>query len=170
MNTDRDFIQTRSGGRLVAVLANPPLSDGATTRARVQLAREILGFQEMRLSNLFAHPTRTSLDIARCGISDCGWIAARHLLTEELRQADGVLLAYGTVEPSGPARFHYRAQLDWLQIVLDRLGLPMWQLGDGPRNNPSKSLNRLFLRGLRWQNDASIWRPSTLVHGWLASI
>lgn len=122
---------------LVAVLANPPLTDGKRTLGRVALAAELLGFAEVKVVNLFSLPSQATGAIGELGTTAAGWLAARPSLETALAEADGVLLAYGATSPSGPARAHFREQVEWLRTHLDQLALPGWQVGDGPRH-PSR--------------------------------
>ncbi len=132
-----------TGATLVAVLANPPLTDGKRTLGRVALAAELLGFAEVKVANLFSLPSLATGAIDELGATATGWLAARPSLETALAGANGVLLAYGTTSPSGPARTHFREQVKWLRTHLDQLALPGWQVGDGPRH-PS--------RWQRWTN------------------
>jgi hypothetical protein len=128
---------------LVAVLANPPLTDGQRTLSRVALAGDLLGFAEVKVANLFSMPSHATDAIDGLGATAAGWLAARPSLETALAGADGVLLAYGASSPSGPARTHFREQVEWLRTRIDQLALPGWQVGNGPRH-PS--------RWQRWTN------------------
>lgn len=122
---------------LVAVLTNPPVSDGKRTLNRVALAAELLGYGEVSVANLFALPSQATRAIDELGATELGWVAARDRLVTSLSVADGVLLAYGATPPSGPARLHFRDQVAWLQNRVDELSVPTWIVGDGPRH-PSR--------------------------------
>lgn len=126
-----------TSGTLVAVLANPPLTDGSRTLRRVELAAELLGFAQHRIANLFAVPSHATGAIAHLGQHESGWAQARAALTEQLASADGVLLAYGRTAPTGEARHHFRRQVDWLLSRSIDVALPSWCVGDGPRH-PSR--------------------------------
>lgn len=126
-----------STGTLVAVLANPPLTDGTRTLRRVQLAAQLLGFDGQRVTNLFALPSHATGDISRLGQTEDGWAQARTALTEQLAAADGILLAYGCTAPAGEARHHFRRQVDWLLDRTVAAEVPTWCVGDGPRH-PSR--------------------------------
>ena len=125
------------GSTLVAVLTNPPLTDGKRTLNRVALAAELLGFGEFVVANLFALPSQSTAAIGKLGASGKGWVAAREPLEAGLAVAGGVLLAYGATPPSGPARLHFRDQVAWLRERVDVLSRPVWVVGDGPRH-PSR--------------------------------
>lgn len=132
--------QGRNGGSsrvLVSVLANPPLTSGVRTMSRVELAGRLLGFGQVRVVNLFALPSRETGEIATLGRSETGWLEARRDLRAGLAGADGVLLAYGASAPTGAARGHFMAQLDWLESQEALRNLPKWWVGDGPRH-PSR--------------------------------
>lgn len=122
---------------LLCVLANPPLTSGARTLSRVELACATLGFGEVRVENLFATPSRSANDISALGKSETGWTSARHQILETLGQSAGVLLAYGMAEPTGLARGRHREQVAWLQEVIAAQDIPVFQFGDGPRH-PSR--------------------------------
>lgn len=122
---------------LIAILANPPLTDGTRTLRRVELAAELLGFSQVRVANLFALPSHATGAIALLGAEEHGWLAARGTLTSLLGSADGALLAFGVTTPSGAARLHFARQVEWLRFLVAQNGLPAWQVGDGPRH-PSR--------------------------------
>lgn len=122
---------------MLCVLSNPPLTDGARTLARLELARAALGASDLSVWNLFPEATTRTGDISRIGQQEAPWLSAREHLTGALTVADLVLLAHGVGEPSGHARKHYRAQVSWLQEQLSRHHLSVYRFGDGPRH-PSR--------------------------------
>lgn len=125
-------------GTLLVVGSNPPAqTSGQRTLARVQQAATILGFAQAVLANLFALPTYRSGGIADLGRTPDGWIGARSALVSCLDDCDGVLLAYGTQEPSGEARAHHREQVRWLDEQIEERSLPTWWVGGAPRH-PSR--------------------------------
>ncbi|MDJ0378493.1 DUF1643 domain-containing protein [Cryobacterium sp. PH31-L1] len=124
-------------GTLLAVLSNPPTTNGMRTLQRVKHAQETLGYSSMAIANVFALPTYRTDGIALAGVEPDGWLAARSSLTQALASADAVILAYGCHEPSGPARQHFRDQLEWLQAQLDARGLATWMIDGRPRH-PSR--------------------------------
>ena len=63
------------------------------------------------IANLFVLPTYRGGGIADLGRTREGWLDARPHLVSGLDDCDGVLLAYGTQEPSGEARTHHRDQV-----------------------------------------------------------
>ena len=123
--------------RLVAILANPPLTDGLRTLRRVQLAAELLGFTTVGTANLFALPSHATGAIAKLGATAPGWLQARPDLAASIRSAEGVLLAYGITAPAGDARHHFRQQVEWLTEQISEHSVPTWYVGDGPRH-PSR--------------------------------
>lgn len=130
-------MEPKRQGTLVAVLSNPPLTDGQRTLRRVQLAAEMLGFEDATIANLFAVPSHSTGAIATLGATEEGWAAARAPLEAALDRSTGVLLAYGATSPTGPARHNFRAQVQWLHLYLGARALPTWRVGDGPRH-PSR--------------------------------
>lgn len=130
----RDSPRTKT---LVAVLSNPPLTDGQRTLRRVALAGSILGFAAHRVVNMFAIPSHATGALGRLGMAESGWASARMEMCAGLKNADGVLLGYGSTLPSGTAREHFRAQVDWLSGQLSSMEVPIWQLGETPRH-PSR--------------------------------
>lgn len=125
-------------GTLLVVGSNPPAeTSGQRTLARVQQAATILGFEGAVLANIFALPTYRSGDIADLGSTPGGWLDARSALVSGLDDCDGVLLAYGTQEPSGEARVHHREQVRWLDEQIEERSLPTWWVGGAPRH-PSR--------------------------------
>jgi hypothetical protein len=132
-------------GKLIAILASPPTTSGERTRLRVEKASIYLGCSGTSIVNLFPLPTYRTGDISRLGENVRDWLDARAPIERELRNASAVLLAYGLDKPSGPARSHHRDQTQWLESILVRTGLPLYQVGNGPRH-PS--------RWQRWTNSA----------------
>lgn len=123
--------------RLVAILANPPLTDGLRTLRRVELAAELLGFTDVDTANLFALPSHATGAITELGATERGWVQARPTLATNIRSAQGVLLAYGTRAPLGEARLHFRQQVAWMTEEIANHAVPTWYVGDGPRH-PSR--------------------------------
>lgn len=123
--------------RLLCILANPPLGDGARTLARVKLATELLAFETAVVGNLFAAPSESVTAISQLGASQQGWMQARLQLAELIDSCDGVLLAYGIAAPTGTARQHHSQQLDWLNVRLAERAVPQYRVGDGSRH-PSR--------------------------------
>jgi hypothetical protein len=124
-------------GRILAVLATPPITSGQRTRGRVELSRQLLGFEECVIVNIFSKPTIHSGDVSRLGNDRASWLDARPAISMGISEASAVLLAYGHSEPSGPARLHRREQIDWLFDALRPTQLPVFQVGDAPRH-PSR--------------------------------
>lgn len=122
---------------LTAVLFNPPLSSGARTVTRVELAAKLLGHTEVTIANLFPLPTQSVLDVNTAGKDFSLWQAARVCLVECTADGRDVLLAYGCQEPVGEVRAHFRAQLAWLNDVLAHTGNRLWMVSDQPRH-PSR--------------------------------
>lgn len=125
-------------GTLLVVGSNPPArTSGQRTLARVGQAATILGFEKATIANLFALPTYRSGGISDLGRTLEGWLDARPPLLFALDECDGVLLAYGTQEPSGEARVHHREQVQWLSEQIEERDLPCWWVGGAPRH-PSR--------------------------------
>jgi hypothetical protein len=134
-------------GRIVAVLSNPATTSGVRTLSRVELTRKILGFESAAITNIFALPTYRSGEISEAGSDVLGWHSARPIVSEAVKGADGILLAYGLQPPSGPAKRHFHDQIDWLRTQIQASQLPTWMLGGRPRH-PS-----------RWQRHTSSTFP-----------
>lgn len=122
---------------LLCILANPPLGRGERTRARLGLARDILGFETLTISNLFTVPSKDVTDLSTLGAAPAGWVQARQQMESALGVSDGVLLAYGVSEPTGAARQHHRQQVAWVADKVASSGCLTFQVGDGPRH-PSR--------------------------------
>lgn len=122
---------------LFAVRTDPPLTDGRRTLNRVTMAANLLRFDRVTVGNPFAVPSHATGAITELGVTPHGWAMAKSHLTDHLASSDGVLLAFGVTAPSGPARDHFRSQVRWLIERTVSLGLPTWQVGDGPRH-PSR--------------------------------
>ncbi|MFV0319537.1 MAG: hypothetical protein ACK5IN_04055 [Microbacterium sp.] len=122
---------------LLAVLANPPLGAESRTLGRVRLAARILGFEQMRIANLFAIASASSRDIAVLGHDVHGWEIARPPLLEAIVAAEQVLIGFGTIPVTGAARRNFEEQLRWLAEVLHLQGHDMvWQVGQA--RHPSR--------------------------------
>lgn len=139
MNATASVRRSDRGRRLVAILANPPLTtSGRRTSDRVTLAAALLGCDSVRITNLFAASTSDVTQIPHVGQHSAHWVAARAELESRLDGADCVLLAWGVGEPSGPARHHHRAQVEWLRSRLATTGMAsLWTIGGLPRH-PSR--------------------------------
>ncbi|MBH0116994.1 DUF1643 domain-containing protein [Salinibacterium sp. NG253] len=124
-------------GRLAVVLSNPPTTSGSRTLQRVELARQVLGYESVVTANLFSIATYRTTGISEAGADAAGWLGARPELATLLASADAVVLAYGCREPAGAARHHFRDQLSWLQGEMRRHSIPTWMLADRPRH-PSR--------------------------------
>lgn len=122
---------------LAAILASPPLTTGQRTLARLEMAREILGYDDVVVANVVDVATRSTGELATVGGEPDVWVRARPQLRAAITQADVVMLGYGCTEPSGPARLHFRAQAAWLQDLVNQLGLPVVMVGNAPRH-PSR--------------------------------
>lgn len=122
---------------LLAVLSNPPVTDGKRTLARLQTVSGLLGFEGIEVANLFALPSYQTGEISQLGVAEDGWFAAREAIGQGLARCDGVLLAYGVGLPVGEARARFRDQVAWLTEQLGGRRLPVWQVGDGARH-PSR--------------------------------
>jgi len=101
------------------------------------MAREVLGFERVRLANLFALPSYRSGGLSELGATPDGWLAAQAEMEQALSEASAVLLAYGIGEPTGPARAHFREQVAWLNERIEQHDLPTWWVGGAPRH-PSR--------------------------------
>lgn len=127
-----------SSDLLLVIGSNPPSqTSGVRTLARVEMAREVLGFQQVKLVNIFALPSYRSGGLSELGGTPPGWLAARPGMEHALGVADAVLLAYGVGEPTGLARVHFREQVAWLNEQIDRRDLPTWWVG-GAARHPSR--------------------------------
>ena len=133
---------------LLFILATPPETSGSRTTARIEMAREVMGFPSARAVNLFPLTTKSVIDISTLGIERDPWASNRCTLMNELEDASEIVLAYGVTEPSGPAKLHHRWQVEWLKEQIVQLGIPTWTVGGRPRH-PS-----------RWQRYTSKVHPS----------
>jgi hypothetical protein len=123
---------------LLAILASPPLTtSGDRTRARLHLAAELLGYDQVELANLLSSATSTVLEISVVGASAEPWDRARPDIDGALERATGVLLGWGCSEPNGLARLHHRRQTAWLAVRTAAHDLPRWTIGGAPRH-PSR--------------------------------
>lgn len=135
---ERVVARADSESVLLAVLASPPLTtSGVRTRHRLDLAARLLGHERVEIVNLFSCPTSNVLDIAKFGMCDRLWTAARVAILGGLDSADAVIYGWGTTEPVGPARYHHREQVRWLRSVVADRGQSGWTVGGTPRH-PSR--------------------------------
>ena len=122
---------------LLAVLANPTLSPESRSVGRVRLAARILGFEQVRIANLFALPSSSSKEIAVLGQDAHGWELARPALVDGLVTCDQVLLGFGTIPVTGVARRYLEQQLYWFADELRESDhREVWQVGDA--RHPSR--------------------------------
>lgn len=122
---------------LLAILANPPLSENTRTEQRVQLAANVLGYDHSRISNLFSISSKSSREIQNLGANEHGWLSAQTAISKAAPEASGILLAFGLMSLSGDARSLYLAQREWLRTCLQAASHDMvWQLGDA--RHPSR--------------------------------
>jgi hypothetical protein len=124
-------------GRLLAVLATPPLTSGAITLGRIARAAEVLGASDWIAANLLNLPTASVLDIPNVGRERETWLASRPSLRAAIASSTAVLLAYGTAEPVGGARVHWRDQIEWVTSEIARNGCTVYTWGGAPRH-PSR--------------------------------
>lgn len=122
---------------LLCVLANPPVTDGRRTIARVVQLRTLLQYDELVIANLYSTATRDVNGISRSGDSPEPWLDARTALDEAVQMCDGALLAYGVSEPAGEARTLHRQQIDWLNCRLAQGGVRTHTVSPLPRH-PSR--------------------------------
>lgn len=128
---------------LTVILSNPPTTSGARTLGRVGLAAKILDHDTFSVANLFPVATHQSGGIATVGCESTSWHAARPGLRTALDAADTVLLAYGVEEPKGPARSHFRQQVEWLNAEIGARELPLVYFG-GRTMHPSRWQRHTF--------------------------
>jgi hypothetical protein len=107
------------------------------TWQRLELARTLLGFDVVTVVNVLNVATFRTNGMSTAGAELAPWLDSRDAISEALGQCDGVLLGYGVSEPTGPARLHYRKQLDWLWTELDKASHPQWSVELPPRH-PSR--------------------------------
>ena len=70
---------------LVVIGSNPPITSGERTLRRVEVARELLGFQTVEVVNLLPLPTYWTTDLAEVGQTQEGWDQARREIRGPLR-------------------------------------------------------------------------------------
>ena len=140
---DSDKPHPPSRGLLVAVCSTPPLTKGLRTLNRLAMAQDILGYKELAVTNIFGLATRSTGDIAHLGIEPDPWLDSRPDLERHVLRADGIVLAYGTSAPTGPARQHWKAQTEWLLNLLDERQVPVWSV-NGETRHPSRWQRHTF--------------------------
>ena len=117
---------------------NPPSGSGTASLRHLNVARQILNFEEVQVTNLFSVPTRSVTDIAEVGQHPEGWTWARESLAQSIENADDVLIAWGLGGFGGAARTHCSAQIDWVYQELNNRGIDeVWMVGNPPRH-PSR--------------------------------
>lgn len=132
-----------SRGLLVAICSTPPLTKGLRTLNRLAMAQELLGYKELAVTNIFGVATRATGDIANLGIELQPWLDSRPDLEKHILRADGIVLAYGTSAPTGPARQHWKAQTKWLLSLVNERSVPVW-LVNGETRHPSRWQRHTF--------------------------
>ncbi len=130
-------VAVASAGVLLAILATPPETSGERTLKRLELARQLLGFREVRVVNVLDVATFRTNGMSTAGKELEPWLQSRPAIRDGIAECDGVVLGYGVSEPSGTARGHYRNQLEWLWGQLDVLAAPIWSVELPPRH-PSR--------------------------------
>lgn len=125
----------RGSAVLLAVLASPPsTTSGVRTRNLPLLAAHILGYSRVDIVNLVSSPTASVLDIADLGHVAAPWVTARNEIAARLETSNVVLLAWGTTEPIGPARYRHCEQVPRLRSILADGRLERWTVGGSPRH------------------------------------
>ena len=128
--TDAD----QPGKVLLAILATPPETSGERTLKRLELARQILGFDSVRVVNVLDVPTFRTNGMSTAGKEALPWFESRAAIGAGLAECDGVVLGYGVSEPTGAARLHYRNQIDWLWTELRAAESLIWSVEPPPRH------------------------------------
>ena len=122
------------GKVLLAILATPPETSGERTLKRLELARQILGFDSVRVVNVLDVPTFRTNGMSTAGKEALPWVESRPAISAGLAECDGVVLGYGVSEPTGTARLHYRTQIDWLWGELRASESLIWSVEMPPRH------------------------------------
>lgn len=129
------------GGRLTAILLNPPLGRDPTCTVTYQTLLETLpvfACDTLAIVNLFAVPTRDLPGVNEAGGRADGWLRARRDLTRTLAKADCIVAAWGVGGLAGDARRNLAWQVAWVSRVAHELGHRLWwQIGGRPRH-PSR--------------------------------
>jgi len=122
---------------LVAVLLNPPLTtSGVRTILAVDRASAVLGYESVRVVNLFAEATPTVAELNARITRPCS--RARPNLRQALKDADGLLGAWGVSGLTGQAREAKQRQLRWFfQQATAADFSHIWMVGGEPRH-PSR--------------------------------
>lgn len=132
-STHDDRLSSFVGSRLLIIMSNPPLgTSGERTRRRVTLLETLLQARRLMTANLFAVPTYRTGDISVAGQESAGWLNARAELRDGINSSDAVVLAYGSQEPTGTARTHFRSQITWMHDELRLRDVPIWTVGGRP--------------------------------------
>jgi hypothetical protein len=121
-------MEVTTRGRLVAILADPPLTDGNRTLRRVQLAAELLAFTDVGTANLFALPSHATGAIAELGTAETAWCRHGHL-------AAGINFVGGFCSRTGQYPQSVRlvsTSASKSRVNRDRL-VPDWYVGDRPQ-------------------------------------
>lgn len=141
----------------MAVCSSPPKTSGIRTLKRVEMARKILRYEHVRVANMFPLATQSSGDLKILGVHQSPWMISREEIQSGISLADGILLAYGTSAPTGPARHHWREQISWLFNRLDPLSVPIWSVSEEPRH-PSRWHRHTFREhpGMPFENALSL--------------
>ncbi|MFV9423256.1 hypothetical protein [Microbacterium sp. S1037] len=124
--------------RLVAVLHSLPVTAGARTLDRVDLARRTLGCSTAIVANLYPATLRNVGALHGITANEKVWQTGRSDILNALNgEATDVLLGFGVQLPTGQNRALFKEQLYWLSTELATRELRVWGFGRRP-SHPSR--------------------------------
>lgn len=123
---------------LVAILHSRPVSSGAATLRRVDIARRALHCDAAVVANLVA-ARLTDVNALNTSTEFEAWARGRDDIQRALDESGttDVLLGYGVQQPSGDQRIMFRNQIEWLAAQLEDRRLRVWAFGGRP-THPSR--------------------------------
>lgn len=109
------------------------------------MAATLLGYEGSQIVNLLDVPTRDVTEIAVVATEREVWLRSRPPVATALDSCAAVLMAWGVSAPTGQARVHRSAQIEWVLEEVQTRGLPAWWVGGAPRH-PSRWQRLTFRR------------------------
>lgn len=101
------------------------------------MACDILQIDGLVIANLLDIPMYRTGELSILGRDPDLWLQSRSAIAAAVTTADSVLFGYGCTQPSGVARYHFRAQTSWVSGLAAGLGLSPVMVGGEPRH-PSR--------------------------------
>lgn len=123
---------------LCAILCSPPTTAGQQTKRQLSVVADLLGCDDLLITNIFAVPTVDLPSINLHGKQASGWMSARPEISAGIRGSAEVLVGWGVSKLHGAARSHRDRQISWVADLLAQHSMNRaWCIGGQPRH-PSR--------------------------------